>query len=99
MTWERQKRGQGPRPMTGTPLHRTTPAAAEARSVSAMRARIFMQRDAPSPRRTEVSGIVLDAGRRLIGAAFVPLEQVRAPACEYRLPGGVAARPSSPAAG
>jgi len=58
-----------------------------------------MQRDAPSPRRTEVPGILPDARSRLIGAAFVPLEHVRAPACEHRLPGGLAARPCSPAAG
>jgi hypothetical protein len=47
-----------------------------------------MQRDAPSPRRTEVPGILPDARSRLIGAAFVPVEHVRGPACEHRLPGG-----------
>jgi hypothetical protein len=31
-----------------------------------------MQRDAPSPRRTEVPGILPDARSRLIGAALVP---------------------------
>jgi hypothetical protein len=58
-----------------------------------------MQRDAPSPRRIEVPGILPDARNRLIGAAFVPVEHVRAPACEHGLPWGLAARPSSPAAG